>query len=214
MAAEARERRPGGETVITRLADVLVIHAIRGWIEQDSAAQSGWLAALRDRQIGRALTLIHRDPARPWTLGLLASEVAMSRSAFAARFSELVGLPAMQYVARWRMHLATTWLRDNDTGLGELASRFGYRSEAAFSRAFKRVVGMSPGAAGCRESVSVTGRPGGPSPRSVPARGAARRRCRAVFPAVSASSVPSSFRPGRHAGPDAPSWSQLIADSR
>ena len=157
MAAEARERRPGGETVITRLADVLVIHAIRGWIEQDSAAQSGWLAALRDRQIGRALTLIHRDPARPWTLGLLASEVAMSRSAFAARFSELVGLPAMQYVARWRMHLATTWLRDNDTGLGELASRFGYRSEAAFSRAFKRVVGMSPGAAGCRESVSVTG---------------------------------------------------------
>ena len=112
MAAEARERRPGGETVITRLADVLVIHAIRGWIEQDSAAQSGWLAALRDRQIGRALTLIHRDPARPWTLGLLASEVAMSRSAFAARFSELVGLPAMQYVARWRMHLATTWLRD------------------------------------------------------------------------------------------------------
>ena len=71
----------------------------------------------------------------------------MSRSAFAARFSELVGVPAMQYVARWRMHLATTWLQENDAGLGELAGRLGYGSEAAFSRAFKRVVGVAPGAA-------------------------------------------------------------------
>jgi AraC-like DNA-binding protein len=148
MAAEARELRPGGETVITRLADVLVIHAIRGWIERDPAAQTGWLAALRDRQVGRALTLIHRSPAHPWTLELLASEVAMSRSAFAARFSELVGVPAMHYVMRWRMHLATTWLRDDSSaGLGELAGRLGYRSEAAFSRAFKRIIGVAPGAA-------------------------------------------------------------------
>ena len=100
MAAEARELRAGGETVITRLADVLVIHAIRGWIQRDPAAQTGWLAGLRDKQVGRALTLIHRDPAHPWTLESLASEVAMSRSAFAARFSEIVGVPAMQYVAR------------------------------------------------------------------------------------------------------------------
>lgn len=146
MAAEARELRPGGETVITRLADVLVIQAIREWIELDPAAQAGWLGALRDRQIGRVLTLIHRQPARPWTLETLASEVAMSRSAFAARFSELVGESAMHYVARWRMHLATTWLREDDSALGELAGRLGYRSEAAFSRAFKRVVGVAPGA--------------------------------------------------------------------
>jgi AraC-like DNA-binding protein len=144
MAAEARELRPGGETVITRLADVLVIQAIREWIELDPAAQAGWLGALRDRQIGRVLTLIHRHPARPWTLESLASEVAMSRSAFAARFSELVGESAMHYVARWRMHLATTWLREDDSALGELAGRLGYQSEAAFSRAFKRVVGMAP----------------------------------------------------------------------
>ena len=146
MASEARELRPGGETVITRLADVLVIHAIRGWIEHDPGAQTGWLAALRDKQIGRALALIHRDPARAWTLESLASEVAMSRSAFAARFSELVGAPAIQYLLRWRMHLAATWLREQNTGLGELAGRLGYRSEAAFSRAFKGVVGISPGA--------------------------------------------------------------------
>ena len=146
MASESRELRPGGETVVTRLADVLVIQAIRGWIEGDPAAQTGWLGALRDRQVGRALSLIHRDPARAWTLESLASEVAMSRSAFAARFAELVGEPAMHYVVRWRMHLATTWLREDDSALGEVAGRLGYRSEAAFSRAFKRVVGVSPGA--------------------------------------------------------------------
>lgn len=147
MIAEARELRPGGDTVITRLADILVIQAIRAWIARDPAAQTGWLGALHDRQIGRALCLIHRDPARPWTLQALAAEVAMSRSAFAARFSELVGEPAMQYVTRWRMHVALTSLREHDVSLAELASRLGYESEAAFSRAFKRVVGIAPGAA-------------------------------------------------------------------
>jgi AraC-like DNA-binding protein len=146
MAAEAKELRPGGETVITRLADILIIQAIRSWIEQDPAAQTGWLGALQDRQIGRAITLIHREPARPWTLASLASEVAMSRSAFAARFTELVGEPAMHYVARWRMNLAVTRLKEEDTRLGDLASRLGYQSEAAFSRAFKRYMGFSPGA--------------------------------------------------------------------
>jgi AraC-like DNA-binding protein len=146
IAAEAREPRPGGETVITRLADILVIQAIRAWIEQDPAAQTGWLRALRDRQIGHAITLIHRDPARAWTVANLATEVAMSRSAFAARFTELVGEPVMHYVARWRMHVAHTWLKEEDATLRELALRLGYRSEAAFSRAFKRYLGISPGA--------------------------------------------------------------------
>lgn len=146
IAAEARELRPGGETVVTRLADVLVIQAIRSWIAEDPAAQTGWLGALQDRQIGRAILLIHRAPAHPWTVASLAAEVAMSRSAFAARFTELVGEPVMHYVARWRMHVALTWLKEDNVPLGELASRLGYQSEAAFSRTFKRFIGVSPGA--------------------------------------------------------------------
>lgn len=146
MGGEARELRPGGETVIIRLADVLVILAIRAWIEQDPAAQTGWLGALRDRQIGRAITLIHREPARAWTVTGLASEIAMSRSAFAARFTELVGEPPMHYVTRWRMLVALTWLKEDEATIGELATQLGYQSEAAFSRAFKRFIGVSPGA--------------------------------------------------------------------
>ena len=145
MAAEAKELRPGGEAVMTRLADILVIQAIRSWIETDSAAQTGWLGALRDRQIGRAMTLIHREPARPWTVAALAREIPMSRSAFAARFSELVDEPAMQYVTRWRMQLAVNALQEEGATVSELAHRLGYRSEAAFARAFKRVVGRPPG---------------------------------------------------------------------
>ena len=146
MAAEARALRPGGEAVITRLGDILVIQAIRSWIETDPAARTGWLGALQDPQIGRAIAIIHRDPARPWTLASLADEVAMSRSAFAARFTELVGEPAMSYVARWRMHVALDALKEQGSTVAELASRLGYRSEAAFARAFKRVIGIPPGA--------------------------------------------------------------------
>ncbi len=146
MAAEARELRTGGETIITRLADILVIQAIRAWIARDPAAQTGWLGALRDKQIGSAIALIHRDPARNWTLASLATQVAMSRSAFSARFTQLVGEPAMHYVARWKMHAAQIWLKEEDAPLSELATRLGYESEAAFSRAFKRFIGVSPGA--------------------------------------------------------------------
>jgi AraC-like DNA-binding protein len=146
MAAETRDLRPGGEAVITRLSDVLVIQAIRCWIEADPTAQSGWLGALRDPQIGRALSLIHGDPARAWSVASLADELAMSRSSFAARFTELVGEPAMQYVTRWRMQVATSSLQEEGATVAELANRLGYRSEAAFARAFKRVVGNAPGA--------------------------------------------------------------------
>jgi AraC-like DNA-binding protein len=146
MGAEARELRPGGEAVITRLGDVLVIQAIRSWLETDPAARVGWLGALQDRQIGPAIALIHRDPARAWTVASLADQLAMSRSSFAARFTALVGEPAMAYVARWRMQIAVAALRDEGATVAELADRLGYRSEAAFSRAFKRVTGRSPGA--------------------------------------------------------------------
>jgi AraC-like DNA-binding protein/mannose-6-phosphate isomerase-like protein (cupin superfamily) len=147
ITSEARELRAGGETVITRLADILVIQAIRSWIASDAAAQGGWLGALRDKQIGRALTLIHRDPAQQWTLESLASKLGMSRSAFAARFTQLVGEPPMHYVARWKMHSALQWLREGKPSLADLAARLGYESEAAFSRAFKRFNGISPGSA-------------------------------------------------------------------
>ncbi len=145
MASEAGEFRPGGEAVITRLGDILVIQAIRAWIESDPAAQRGWLGALQDPQIGRAISSVHRDPARDWTVASLAHELTMSRSAFAARFTEVVGEPVMSYVARWRMQVAVAALKEGDT-VGQLADRLGYRSEAAFSRAFKRVIGVSPGA--------------------------------------------------------------------
>jgi AraC-like DNA-binding protein len=157
MALEARRLRPGGEAVITRLADVIVVQAIRAWIESDPAARTGWLGALRDRQIGRAIALIHRDPARAWTVGSLAAEVAMSRSALAARFTELVGEPVMHYLTRWRMNLALSALREQDVTVAELADRLGYRSEAAFSRAFKRTTGRSPGAIRRRPDVDLAG---------------------------------------------------------
>lgn len=145
IAAEAAALRPGGETVITRLSDVLVIQAIRSWIETDPAAHTGWLGALQDPQIGHAFSLIHRQPDRAWTVASLAGELAMSRSAFAARFTELAREPVMHYVARWRMYVALDRLEHDDVTIGELAGRLGYQSEAAFSRAFKRIIGISPG---------------------------------------------------------------------
>ncbi len=145
MASEARDLRPGSEAIVTRLADVLVIQAIRFWIEQHPGEQTGWLGALRDRNISRALGLIHREPERPWTLPQLASAVAMSRSAFAARFSSLVGEPVKHYLTRWRMHLAHVHLNEGLKTLDEIALELGYNSGAAFSRAFKRSVGTWPG---------------------------------------------------------------------
>lgn len=147
MATEARAMRPGGETIITRLADILIIQTIRSWMAEDPLAQTGWLGALQDKQIGYAILLVQRDPARAWTVASLAHEVAMSRSAFAARFKELVGESPMQYITRWKMNVALTCLKNEDVSLGELANRLGYQSEAAFSRAFKRFIGVSPGAA-------------------------------------------------------------------
>lgn len=146
MAAEAGSRQPGGETIVTRLADILVIQAIRTWLVENPGSRRGWLGALRDERIGPAVLQIHREPTKDWTVEMLAASVSMSRSAFSARFTELVGEPAMQYLTRWRMHLAGSWLREGDVTAGECAARLGYNSEAAFNRAFKRVMGTPPGA--------------------------------------------------------------------
>ena len=147
MAAETKRPKPGGEAVITRLCDILVIQAIRSWIDNDPGATTGWLGALRDPAIGQAIALIHRQPERDWTVANLAAAVAMSRSGFSARFSELVGQSVMQYVTQWRMSLATDFLVEEGLSVATVAAKLGYQSEAAFSRAFKRVTGSPPGAA-------------------------------------------------------------------
>jgi AraC-like DNA-binding protein len=147
IAEETQQVRAGSEAVVSRLCDIVVIQAIRTWIERDPAAQTGWLGALRDEQVGTAIARIHTDPGHPWTVASLAAEVAMSRSAFAARFTELVGEPVMRYVARWRMHTALDLLRNGDTTVAAVASQVGYESEAAFSRTFKRIMGTTPQAA-------------------------------------------------------------------
>lgn len=145
MAAEAEASRPGKVAALHRLADLLCIEFIRHWVEAH-ARGAGWLGALRDRHIGQALALIHRHPARAWTVEALAGEVALSRSAFAARFTALVGEPPLRYLTRWRMRLAALWLKHETWGMGEVARRAGYESDVAFSKAFKREVGVSPGA--------------------------------------------------------------------
>jgi len=145
IAREASTLKPGGETVITRLADILVIQAIRSWLDTSPEANQGWLAALRDEQIGRALASIHRSPERDWSVALLANEVGMSRSAFSAQFTRLVGESAMRYLAQWRMQLARICLLETPDSLAKISSDLGYQSEAAFCRAFKRMFNVSPG---------------------------------------------------------------------
>lgn len=145
MGEEARALHPGGEAVVTRLADVLVVQALRHWMLRDPAARTGWLGALQDARIGRALGAMHRDPARAWTLATLAAESALSRSAFAARFQRLLGMPPMHYLAQWRMELASARLHERGDGVAAVAAELGYQSEAAFNRAFKRHMGRTPG---------------------------------------------------------------------
>ena len=145
MGMEAGGRRPGGETVVTRLADILVIQGIRSWLARGEGMQQGWLAALRDERIGRAIVAMQREPGASWTVESLARNVSMSRSAFALRFQELVGESPMEYLTRWRMQSAAQALRTTNEQVIDIAERYGYGSEAAFSRAFKRVMGDTPG---------------------------------------------------------------------
>jgi AraC-like DNA-binding protein len=146
LGQEARHPRPGSETLVTRLIDILFVQVVRAWIEGQPEGGGGWLGALRDRQMGAALGMIHREPQRAWSVASLAAAVGMSRSAFAARFTALVSEAPLAYLTRWRMHLAADLLRGKGLTLSEVAGRVGYESEAAFSKAFKRQVGTSPGA--------------------------------------------------------------------
>ncbi|MFO0712200.1 MAG: AraC family transcriptional regulator [Sandaracinus sp.] len=146
LAQELDHPQPGASTVITRLADVLVVHAIRTAVREGTSEQ-GWLSALRDPRIARALDLVHTRPHEAWTAASLAEAVGMGRSAFFDRFTALVREPPAQYLARWRMQLAQRSLARGEGSVAEIGRRVGYDSEAAFSRAFKRLVGISPGLA-------------------------------------------------------------------
>lgn len=145
LAAEAEGTQPGGEAVMTRLADVLVIQVLRWWLRTTEFGASGWLAALRDPNVGRALSRMHASPGRDWSLEELAKRANMSRSAFAARFAALVGEPPMRYLAHWRLEQAHAELSTTTDSIATISNRVGYTSEAAFNRAFKRRHGATPG---------------------------------------------------------------------
>jgi AraC-like DNA-binding protein len=136
--------RPGSETVLAKLSELLFVEAVRRYAETLPEGQTGWLAGLRDTHVARALALIHRDIARPWTVDELGREVGLSRSALADRFMRLIGVPPMHYLASWRMQVATEKLRNTSASLAQIAEIVGYDSEAAFSRAFKKAFGAAP----------------------------------------------------------------------
>ncbi|AKU99610.1 Transcriptional regulator, AraC family [Labilithrix luteola] len=146
MTEEVEARRVGAATVLTRLADVVITRIVRSWVESRTEDTVGWLAAIRDPQVGRALAAIHKEPGKPWSVESLADVAKTSRSVFAERFNAVVGIPPARYLTRWRMNLATGWLRSERLTVAETAMRLGYDSEAAFSRAFKRFVGVPPSA--------------------------------------------------------------------
>jgi len=145
LAEEARAPKPGGETVLSRLTDILVVQAIRAWLDGTGDETTGWLAALRDPKVGRALQAFHQSPEADWSVAGLAHVAGMSRSAFSVRFKELTGESVMHYAGRWRMQLASDELQKGRRSTAEIAAEAGYESEAAFSRAFKKMTGRTPG---------------------------------------------------------------------
>jgi len=143
---EWRDPRAGSATILTRLAEVMFIEVLRQHISTISLQERGWLSAFRDPMISAALSALHERPAYPWSLQKLATEVAASRSVLAERFTDVVGIPPIQYLTQWRLQLAADLLRRSSSKISAVAAHVGYDSEAAFSRAFKRATGMSPGA--------------------------------------------------------------------
>jgi len=141
---ESDNKRPGGEGVLARLSELMFIEVVRRYVESLPDEQTGWLAGLRDRHVGQALNLLHGLPSHGWTLDQLAKEVGLSRSSLAERFSHFVGRPPMQYLAEWRMQIAAGMLANGSDNVARIAEAVGYESEAAFSRAFKKLVGTPP----------------------------------------------------------------------
>jgi AraC-like DNA-binding protein len=146
VTRESQLGRPGAESVLTRLAEVMFIELLRRYLVELPEGQTGWLAGLRDEVVGRALSVLHSRPADPWTLDQLARESHSSRTNLTKRFTELVGQSPMQYLTDWRMQLAGNLLRQTQGKVAAVAGQVGYDSEAAFSRAFKKATGTSPAA--------------------------------------------------------------------
>jgi AraC-like DNA-binding protein len=143
---ESGQRRAGTDAVLAKLSELLFLEAIRRYLESLPVGEKGWLAGLRDPYVSRALALLHREPARNWTVDELGRETGLSRSALADRFAALIGEPPMQYLTRWRLALAARALAEERAPVGRVAERVGYESEAAFNRAFKREFGLPPAA--------------------------------------------------------------------
>jgi AraC-like DNA-binding protein len=154
--AESHAQRPGGEAMLARMSEMMFVDAVRRYADQLPPQSAGWLAGLRDRYVGRALALMHEQPAQRWTIDELGRCVGLSRSALHERFAELIGVPPMQYLAQWRMQAAARLLLETRSTVASIAVDVGYDSEAAFARAFKRSVGMPP-AAWRRERNEVNG---------------------------------------------------------
>ncbi len=140
---ESGSARAGAENVLARLSELMFVEAVRRYLETLPPAQTGWLAGLRDPVVGHALATLHGEASEPWTVERLARAVGVSRSVLAERFTEMVGQPPMQYLALWRMQLASRLLAEGGQ-VAEVAGAVGYESEAAFSRAFKKLVGQAP----------------------------------------------------------------------
>ena len=154
LATELAQPRPGSDTVVAHLADILFVHILRAWLTADDHPIPSWLGALNDSQIGAALARMHAHPDRLWTIESIAAEVAMSRAAFARRFTQLVGEAPLAYLTRWRLNLAARRLRDTDEPIAAVAGQVGYSSEYSFSRAFTRFHGEPPGRYRRRSRVS------------------------------------------------------------
>lgn len=138
--------RPGGQSLAARLTELLLVQIMSAQLDSLDASAPGWLTSLGDPQIGRALTLLHSQPEKPWTVAALARQLGMSRSSFASHFVERVGEPPVHYLTRLRMEKAATLLRAGRAATAEVAERVGYVSDASFCKAFKRAFGQSPGA--------------------------------------------------------------------
>ena len=141
---ESQAQRPGSEAMLARMSEMLFVDAVRRHVETLPPEGAGWLAGLRDRFVGRALALLHQRPTDAWTIDELGRQVGLSRSALHERFVQFVGQPPMQYLAQWRMQLASGLLRSTSANVATIAQEVGYDSEAAFARAFKRLVGHPP----------------------------------------------------------------------
>jgi AraC-like DNA-binding protein len=141
---ESSAQDPGAASTLAKVAELLFVEALRRYLDQLPPQDKGWLAGVRDAQVGRALALLHGAPAKSWTVDELARKVALSRSALAERFTSILGEPPMQYLTRWRLALAARMLREGREPILRIAERSGYESEGAFSRAFKREFGVPP----------------------------------------------------------------------